>query len=224
MFSFVRQTIKQFQTTGAVWPSSPRLARELCAPLLEAIKADSPPLTILEAGPGTGPITAEILRHLRPQDRLVLAEVNPEFIQVLRNRFTKDSRWAAKANQVRIIQGPVQDLDRDGHTQPGEFDIVICGLPFTNFPAGLVSEIFEAFRRQSKVGAPLTWFEYIAVRRIRMSIGGKMDRARIRDLSATMEQCRRMSRCGGSTRSVLTNVLPAWVHRVRLDPPESKVN
>jgi phospholipid N-methyltransferase len=218
MFSFLGQTIKQFQMTGAVWPSSPMLARQLCAPLREAVERGAGPLNILEAGPGTGSITEEIVRLMREEDRLVLSELNPHFVQTLRKRLDTDQQWRRHRERIVLIEGPVQalELESAGLTKP--FDLVICGLPFTNFPPSLVREIFEKFASLSRPGAPLTWFEYIAVRKLRMALGGKGNRVRLRQVTQVMDDHRRKSPSGGTRCPVLVNMPPAWVHRIELHP------
>jgi phospholipid N-methyltransferase len=216
MFSFVRQTIRQFQTTGAVWPSSPMLARALCAPLREAVQRGAGPLNILEAGPGTGSVTEEIIRLMREEDRLVLSELNAHFVETLRQRLDTDPQWRRHRDRIVLIEGPVQALGSEsaGGTEP--FDLVICGLPFTNFPPSLVREIFAKFATLSRPGAPLTWFEYIAVRKLRMALGGSNSRAQLRQVTRVMDDHRRQSPCGGTSRPVLVNMPPAWVHRIEL--------
>lgn len=151
-----------------------------------------------------------------------MAELNPAFVQVLQKKLQTDPLWKSKASQVRLYEGPVQDLAKPGAV-PALFDVVICGLPFTNFPPALVREVFDCFCQIAKPGAPLTWFEYVAVRKLRMTLGGHGNRLRLREVNEAVNQYRRRSPCGGSKRVVLVNVPPAWVHRVQLSPvPESK--
>jgi phospholipid N-methyltransferase len=180
------------------------------------VENHAPPLTILEAGPGTGPVTAEILTLLRPQDRLVLAELNPDFVRILREKLQSDPVWAPYHGQVQLFDGPVQAVKASDFSAPA-FDLIICGLPFTNFPAPLVQEIFSSFSAMAAPQAPLTWFEYIAVRRLRMTLSGPQDRNRLREVSEAMNLHRRQSPCGGTSRAVLVNVPPAWVHRITLN-------
>ena len=45
------------------------------------------PGPIVEIGPGTGPVTEALIARGVPQERLVLVEFNPDFIELLRKRF-----------------------------------------------------------------------------------------------------------------------------------------
>src|ERR1043166_4551462 len=62
---FYRQFRAQYGTTGSVLPSSRALARALTRPM----RACPTPRRVLEVGPGTGAVTREIVRTLRPGDR-----------------------------------------------------------------------------------------------------------------------------------------------------------
>ena len=58
---FLRQYRTRNRDTGAILPSSPSLARTLASQLRKGIV----PRHLLEVGPGTGAVTAELLRLLR---------------------------------------------------------------------------------------------------------------------------------------------------------------
>ena len=83
---FFRQFRTQFHTTGAIAPSSRRLARAMT----RHIAGPRGPARILEVGPGTGAVTRRILRLLRTEDRLDLVELNESFADLLRQRFQSD--------------------------------------------------------------------------------------------------------------------------------------
>src|SRR5262245_39101153 len=65
--------------TGSLWPSSRYLGRELAANL----RGQRPPGRILEIGAGTGPVTAQIVRHLIPGDHFDIVEINGDLVRVL---------------------------------------------------------------------------------------------------------------------------------------------
>src|SRR5688500_16349675 len=102
---FWKEFRKNFRTTGAILPSSPFLARALASELNEPRK----PGRILEVGPGTGPVTREILRLLKPADRLTAIEINPKFVRLLRRRFDSDPLFSPYRHQTELIEGPVED-------------------------------------------------------------------------------------------------------------------
>ena len=51
------------------------------------------PRTILEVGPGTGAITAVLVAVMGPQDRLVLCELNDDFVAYLRQRIESEPEF-----------------------------------------------------------------------------------------------------------------------------------
>src|SRR5438270_2901754 len=83
---FLRESRRHFRNTGALLPSSRFLARALVTEL----RKPRDPSRILEVGPGTGSVTREILRHLRPDDRLDAVEVNGRFLSLLERRFVQE--------------------------------------------------------------------------------------------------------------------------------------
>src|SRR3972149_11687181 len=72
--------IKNIRTSGTVLPSSGFLVKRLveCVDFANA-------LDIVELGVGTGCVTRELLRRMRPDSRLVSLEINPTFIEECRS-------------------------------------------------------------------------------------------------------------------------------------------
>ena len=66
MIQFLSIAFRNMKTVGTICPSSPMLARSLAAAAIESTS----PKRILEVGPGTGPVTKEILKCLGPDDVL----------------------------------------------------------------------------------------------------------------------------------------------------------
>src|SRR5919201_7094980 len=73
---FFRESRRHFRNTGSLLPSSRFLAKALVTEL----RRPHGPARILEVGHGTGSVTAQILRHLRTDDRLDAIEINGHFI------------------------------------------------------------------------------------------------------------------------------------------------
>lgn len=79
---FTTQAIVEFSSTAAIAPSSRYLAQAMAAPLgLERCS------TVIEFGPGTGAMTRELLRRMRPDARLYAFEINPSFCRHLSELF-----------------------------------------------------------------------------------------------------------------------------------------
>jgi len=204
--AFFRQFRKRFETTGAIAPSSRFLARSMVGFL--SARDPEVPVRVLEIGPGTGPVTNEIVRTLRPGDVFHLVELNDEFVAFLKSRFSTESTWQAVQPQSTIYQQPVQDFET---TEP--YDFVISGLPLNNFPADLVSRICQAYLRLLKPGGVLSYFEYMYVRPIRRRVTFGSDRQRIRSIDDTLRTLCERYRIRRD--SIWINVPPAWVQHLR---------
>src|SRR5436309_8910636 len=96
---FIRESRRHFRNTGSLLPSSRFLAKALVTEL----RKTRGPARILEVGPGTGSVTAQILRHLRADDRLDAVEINGHFIELLRQRFHTEWPFWRCRDQVRLL-------------------------------------------------------------------------------------------------------------------------
>src|SRR5262245_22899122 len=113
---FLRQLQHSYTTIGALIPTSRYAARAMAA---ECVRR-SGPRTILEVGPGTGSITAAIVECMGPDDRLVLCELNADFVAYLRRRFETEPAFLRVRDRVTLLQMDVTQLDRSQH-----FDCII---------------------------------------------------------------------------------------------------
>jgi len=207
---FFKEFRRTFHTTGAVLPSSPRLGRALA----RFVAADDSngnaagPRRILEAGPGTGAVTNQIVARLGAEDWLELVELNDRFVAHLRDRFAAEPALTSAALRTTIHHAPVQELPGDA-----QFDVIISGLPLNNFSVELAESILTAFRRLLKPEGTFSFFEYVAVRPVRTVVANKKERERLRGLTLLLGSLCRDHEF--SRQMVLTNVPPAWVHHLR---------
>ncbi len=197
---------KDFFHTGSLMPSSRFLGRELAANL----KGDRPPARILEIGGGTGPVTAQILPNLRDGDLFDVVEINGDFVDLLCKRFRvlKPSAIEGQAERFRILHAPVQQLPGQGVYQH-----IISGLPFNNFPIKLVREIWNNIHRLAAPGATFAFFEYVAVRHIKMPFASHDDKKRLHLIGRHFD--REIKKHQMHARKVFLNVPPAVVHHLR---------
>ena len=203
---FFRQFLTNYHTTGAILPSGPFLASALARFVREE---HAGPRKILEVGPGTGSVTRRIARAMGPEDRLDLVELNEAFVRCLRHRLESDRAIRPVAGRTRVLHCAIQDLPRSD-----AYDLIISGLPLNNFSVSDVQRILAAMTGLLKPGGTLSFFEYIAIRRLRALVSGPADRARLRGVGAALE-----SLLGGREIRrdwIWPNVPPAWVHHVRL--------
>ena len=202
--TFLGEFRRTFETTGAIAPSSRHLARAIVRPLSQHER----PARILEVGPGTGAVTREIVRHIRPGDRFHLVELNDRFVEVLRRRFATEPAFQRVAEHVEIFHMPVQELASD---EP--YDYIISGLPLNNFEPDLVDSILDRLLHLLRPEGTLSFFEYLAIRRMKMVIASKRERRRVVDVGRVVhDYLRQYER---ARRTVLLNFPPAVAHHLR---------
>jgi phospholipid N-methyltransferase len=119
---------------GSIVPSSRFLIKQLLEPINFGRAR-----VIVEYGPGSGVITAELLRRMRSDAVLIAIEMNPDFVSYLESAFT-DKR-------LRVIEGSAVSVDeilrRCGHLRA---DYIISGIPFSTIPAPLRQRILHKTR------------------------------------------------------------------------------
>lgn len=128
-----RKFLKHGTSIATVAPSSRFLARRM----LKGIDWDAAQC-IVELGAGTGPVTKELVRRIKPHTKLIIVELDPDFCDRLRARFPA----------ADIVEGDACHLDElladRGITK---VDHVISGLPLPSFPQGLRESILASAAR-----------------------------------------------------------------------------
>ena len=201
---FLREFLLEFETTGACFPTSHWAAEALSAPLRD----HSTPVNVLEAGPGTGSVTVQILSKLKPGDHLTICEINPRFMRALKKRLAKNLDFIAHSHQVTFFEGPVQALPADR-----SFDVIVCAIPFLNLKVELVKEIFDKFRELGHPDTVMTYYEYLGLRSVGKVVALPERRERLRALDTyfrTTLQQKEVSR-----EIVWLNLSPINVYRIR---------
>jgi phosphatidylethanolamine/phosphatidyl-N-methylethanolamine N-methyltransferase len=131
---FLQEWLVNPQRTGSVLPSS----RQLAAAMARWLPRD-PESFVLELGPGTGAVTAALLKRGLREDRLVAIDNNPNLTKLLRKRFP----------QAQIITGDAWHMD----TLLGSLRVpvesvgaVISSLPLLNFPVDQAEALAQKIR------------------------------------------------------------------------------
>lgn len=128
---------------GAIWPSSPALARAMAQWLPEGFQHP-----VLELGPGTGIVTAELLAAGLPEDRLVAVEKSPSLARFLRTRFPN----------ARILSGDALEIHELLEGQ--KVGAVFSGLPLKVFKPDQVLRLADQIHQCLLPGAPWVQFSY----------------------------------------------------------------
>lgn len=96
---------------------------------------------IVELGAGTGPVTAQLVRKLRPHTRAVVIELDPVLCGRLRTRFQG-------VPNLDVIQGDATRFD-EYLAERGirQVDHVLSGLPLPSFPEPLRNAVLQTSAR-----------------------------------------------------------------------------
>ncbi len=205
--NFIRVCRSHFYTTGAVLPSSPFLANAL----VSALARPRGPARILEVGPGTGPVTQAIARHLQGGDTLEAVEINEQFVRLLEERIRTDPAFAARREQIRVIHAPLSDVAGEG-----VYDFIVSGLPFNTFPVELVRDIFAGYQRLLKPDGTLSFFEYTLVRELKTPFVGRSERQRLSGVAEIVTAY--ISKYQVNCQRIFINVPPATTRHLRFRP------
>lgn len=201
---FLREFRRTFQTTGAILPSGRALSRALAREVGRGDGAQR----VLEVGPGTGAVTAQIVQRLRPGDEFDLVELNDRFVERLRERFAGEPSFQRVADRSRVLHCGVETLDVE---QP--YDVIVSGLPLNNFSVELVEQILDVLLRLLKPNGTLAFFEYIAIRNVKGAMSRADQKQRLKGIGQALNQL--FAAHPTQHRPILPNIPPAWVHYVR---------
>jgi len=188
--TFAAQALEEFQSTAAITPSSRFLAQAMVAPLrLPQAKI------VVEFGPGTGVMTRELLDGMGEDARLLAFEINPRFIDFLREEFP-DPRLEIVPVGAQNVMAELAERGID------RADAVLSSLGLSLMPHALVDSILEAGARAVGDTGVFTQFQYVS--RVRVAEG----RAAYYDVGSHLPHHFRDVR----RRMVIRNLPPAFVY------------
>lgn len=144
---FVKQLIRSPGTTGALLPSSDRLAREMVR-----LAAPPPGAVIAELGPGTGSFTRRIVESLQPGQKFFAVEINENFARLLKRHMPG----------LRLHIGCGSELARFCREEgESHVDCVISGLPWAVIPDQTQDAILDAMISVMPPGGIFATFAYV---------------------------------------------------------------
>ena len=205
---FWREFRQNFHTTGAVLPSGKRLSRALA----RFAAGGERPKRLLEVGAGTGAVTRFISRAMGPEDRLDLVELNASFAESLRTMLREDPHYAPTADRIQVRQTAIEDFPVD---EP--YDVIVSGLPLNNFSVESVQGILDQLMKLLKPNGTLSFFEYIAIRRVKAVVSRRDERHRLRGIGEVTD--RLFAKHEIRRDPIFLNVPPAWVHHLSHESP-----
>ena len=204
MLKFVREAFRDMKNTGSVWPSSAALANAMT----KGLAARTGKRRVLEVGPGTGPFTKKLLKDLRAGDHLDVVEMNELFCDALEKKILTPFRRSHSKIHVELHQGRIEDAQLDGN-----YDLIVCGLPFNNFPPALVRAIFKDLMDLLVDGGELVYFEYAGVRVIKGSLVGSKGKKQLKEIRGIRRELFKAHE--GRQQLVMANLPPALTVRLR---------
>lgn len=202
---FHTQAWANMRSVGAILPSSRFLSEAVTRHLSNARH----PTRILEVGPGVGPVSSAILKHLKAGDTLDLVEMNPVFAELLSKNL---ETWLNGKDlpKVQVHQCRIQDFKATK-----KYDYVVSSIPLNTLTPVLVGEIFEAYLKLLTSHGMLSYFEYAGARvtGLRFKIQ-KNSREKLRELNRIKHSLHQKYRV--SREVVVWNVPPAVVYHLDL--------
>ncbi|MGW2280472.1 class I SAM-dependent methyltransferase [Streptomyces sp. NPDC001770] len=202
---FLLEAARDLRTTGAIAPSGRALARLLTDPVQEH---GTRPLNVLEAGAGTGSVTRTLISRLSPGSRLDIVEANARFASRLRQLVHTHPQLAGGSERARVHHTLVEQLDTH---RP--YDVIVSGLPFTNFAPDQVETIMDRYMNLLHPGGTLTYFAYRGTRWARALTASRAQARRHRAVEEVLAGYQRRYATGRWT--VWGNLPPANVWQLR---------
>lgn len=151
---FIKEGFKNMREVGTICSTS-RFVAKVMAPKIQ--KADEPKI-IVELGVGTGSITKEILKHLRPQDCYIGIEANNKFLEVCKEGLCAGDRNISVNFEHGFAQNILGILKKYGVSLVDE---VISTIPFRILPKKDTAEILRNAKKVLKPGGYFTFIRYI---------------------------------------------------------------
>lgn len=132
--------MKAFLTQGRKIASFAPSSRPMARKMIDGIDWDHAKC-IVELGAGTGPITAQVVKRLKPHTRAVVIELDPTLCGRLQARFQG-------IPNLDIIQGDATQFDKYlAERGLGQVDHVLSGLPLPSFPEDLRNAVLRTSAR-----------------------------------------------------------------------------
>ena len=203
--TFIQQTFRNFKTTGAIAPSTRFLGQKMALSIPRPVPEG---FRVLEVGPGTGPVTREIVRRMDGRGHLELWEISAHFCEFLKAMTRREASFQRMGDRITVNQGDVRE-----HRERHAYDAIISGLPFNCFSAEEVRGFLEHFRVLLKPGGTLSWFEYVGIRKLQAPFVSAQRRAQLRGIHEVTHEFARKHQYG--QHIIPVNFPPARVRHLR---------
>ena len=147
---FFKGFVKHPVMVGSIIPSSSRTIRKMLAPVdWENTKL------FVEYGPGVGTFCQPVLNRMKPDARLIVIDLNPDFIDYL-TKTIRDSRFVAVHGSAADVNEIIAEFGFE------HADYVLSGLPFSTLPNNLGPVIAEETARAIRPGGAFLVYQFRA--------------------------------------------------------------
>lgn len=151
---FLKEGLSDIRSIGALCSTS-RFVAKAMAP---KINAGDPPQIIIELGMGTGSITKEIIKHLRPQDTFIGIEQNEKLLEVCKNNICSGD----KNISVKLEHGLAQDIRSILQKHKiNQADYIVCTIPFRILPKNDTEKILKEAKKVLKSGGYFSFIRFL---------------------------------------------------------------
>jgi phosphatidylethanolamine/phosphatidyl-N-methylethanolamine N-methyltransferase len=147
---FFKGFIRHPRMVGAIVPSSHWVVESM----LDKVDWANCDLFV-EYGPGVGTFCQAVLDRLKPDARLLVIDLNPEFIDYLSKEF-RDNRFMPVHGSAADVRQIIKDAGFD------HADYVLSGLPFSTLPNNLGPVIAEETAKAIRTGGAFLVYQYRA--------------------------------------------------------------
>jgi phosphatidylethanolamine/phosphatidyl-N-methylethanolamine N-methyltransferase len=146
--AFLRGFLTRPKEVGSIIPSSRFMERRI----VKTADLASAKLAI-ELGPGTGGTTRALLRNMAPDARLLVIEINPDFVDLLRSHIP-DPRLIVHHGSATEIP---KILAEHGLEKP---DVILSGIPFSTMDQSLGTDILRSVRDALSPGGRFVAYQF----------------------------------------------------------------
>ena len=141
---FIQKFIQSPMQIGSLFPSSVALAKKMTVDLSwENINEAA------ELGAGTGVITSEIIRTMKPETKLHVFEKDHEMRKKLKVQYPNT-----------FVHEDAREIIKSIGNREGSLDAIFSGLPFANFHRNIRVEIVEEVYLALRPGGVFVAFQY----------------------------------------------------------------
>ncbi|MFJ1812742.1 MULTISPECIES: methyltransferase domain-containing protein [unclassified Streptomyces] len=192
---FLIETARDLLPARAAAPSTSALALALTEP----VRAQAPhPLAVLDAGAGAGAVTRSLMSQLPRGSRLDVVDAGPRPAAQLRHLLATPPTPAGRPGPVTVRQTRLEDLATEDR-----YDVIVSGLPLTNFTPVRVERILAHYMELLHPGGTLTYFTYVGMRELRAVTASRSEARRRAAVEEVMSAYQRS--CTTRRRTVWAN-------------------